>query len=60
MRYRCPYCDYVFDADEMGTRVEHEEFWGAPCAIEYNVCPSCGEDISDDDIIREEDEDEEE
>ena len=42
-RYKCPYCEEEFD--EFDTRTEHEEFWGAPCSIEYYICPCCREDV---------------
>lgn len=58
MRYKCAYCGCIFDEDEAGTRTEHEEFWGAIVPIYYNVCPECGEDISDEDEYEEDDEDE--
>lgn len=59
MRYKCAYCGCIFDEDEAGTRIEHEEFWGSICSINYNTCPECGEDISDEDEYIEEDEEEE-
>ena len=59
MRYKCWSCGHIFDEDEADTRTEHEEFWGAPCSIEYMTCPECGEDISDDDEYSGEDEEEE-
>ena len=59
MRYKCAYCDCIFDEEEAGRRTEHEEFWGASCSIVYNTCPECGEDISDEDLFDEEEEEEE-
>jgi rubredoxin len=59
MRYQCANCGCVFDEEDAGRRTEHEEFWGAPCSIVYNVCPECGDDISDEDEYEEEEDDEE-
>ena len=61
MMYECPNCGCRFHEEDLDTREEHEEFWGAIVPIYYNICPECGEDISDEDQIEEEeDEDEEE
>lgn len=59
MRYKCPYCGEIFDEEDAGTRTEHEEFWGAPCSIEYMTCPECDEDISDEDTYYGEEDEEE-
>ena len=59
-KFKCCNCGHIFDEDEMETREEHEEFWGAIVPIYYNCCPECREDISDEDEYNEEDEDEEE
>lgn len=56
MKYKCWNCNKVFDESEMKTRTEHEEFWGAPAPIHYNICPHCGEDITDEDEYIEEEE----
>ena len=60
MRYKCAYCGCIFDEEDAGRRTEYEEFWGAPCSISYNICPECGEDISDEDEYEEEEEAEDE
>lgn len=59
MRYKCPYCGAIFDEEDAGKRTEHEEFWGSRCAIVYNTCPECDEDICDEDESTGEDEEEE-
>lgn len=53
-RYRCNDCGKEFD--EPATEYNHEYFWGAPCTLEYSVCPLCGSDAVEE---IEEDEDEE-
>lgn len=60
MRYKCWNCGCIFDEDEAGKRTEHEEFWGFISSITYNICPSCGEDISDEDEYTEDEEEEDE
>ena len=59
MRYKCWNCGHIFDEEDASTRTEHEEFWGSICSITYNICPLCGEDISDEDEYTEDDEEEE-
>jgi len=60
MKYRCCNCGCIFDEDEAGERVEHEEFWGAIVPITYMTCPECDEDISDEEIISDEEVEEDE
>lgn len=55
-KYRCLDCGKEFD--EPATEYDHEYFWGAPCTIEYEVCPFCGgdfEEIEDEDEESEDD-----
>ena len=44
-KYRCPYCGWVGDEEELETRREYVgEFWGMPAYDNTTVCPDCGND----------------
>lgn len=59
MRFKCWNCGEIFDEDEVSVRTEYEECWGARVPLFYNCCPSCGEDICEEDQYIEEEDDEE-